>query len=257
MGIGVEVANPMAGLERSLSEFFIDADGAAVMHSSMPGRFIAAISSGGVPRYVLKVGRADDRPLRNEAKFLQAIPRTGFPLAVPKFLFAGLVGERYVVVTLAWPNSRPAGLLERKELLEITEVLGMTTVGCDPIVHGDFAPWNVLRTPAGIALVDWERARIADQPLRDLIHYVMQAGAHLRWLDVQTVVRELTHPQGMVAELAQRLNLPHTLVREALCEYFTLAPAARTPRRVSRFRERIAVAAGLPRPGERDTSPRP
>ncbi|MGW1030147.1 phosphotransferase [Streptomyces sp. NPDC002577] len=246
MGLGVGVANPLAGLEPSLSEFFTDADGAAVVQSSMPGRLIAAISSGGVPRYVLKVGQADDRPLRNEAEFLQTIPGRGLRLAVPKFLFAGLVGERYVVVTLAWPNSRPAGPLERNELLEITEVLGMTASGCGPIVHGDFAPWNVLRTPAGIALVDWERAGIADQPLRDLIHYLVQAGAYLRWHDVDTVVRELTHPQGMVAELAQRLELSPALAREALGEYFRLPPAARTPPKASRFRDRVAVAAGLP-----------
>lgn len=243
MGVGRRVADPLADLETVLGEFLADADGAAAMHSSMPGRCLAALSFGGVPRYFLKIGLSDDHALRNEAEFLWAIPRVGLPIRVPELLFADHVGERYAVVTRAWPHSRPAGLLTRNELLHLTEVLGTPLADGSPVVHGDFAPWNVLRTPEGLALVDWEAASFADQPLRDLIHYFMQAGALLGWVDVRTVVRELTHPQGAVAELAERLQHPASLAKQAVRDYLAHTPAAHLPR-ARRFRECIVDAAG-------------
>jgi hypothetical protein len=237
----------LAGLEPILDDLLIDVDGAAVIRSSMPGRLLAAVSSDGSPRYVLKVGQAADRPLRNEAEFLQVIPGMGLPIRVPELFFAGLVGKYYIVVTIAWLHSRPAGPLTRKELLDITEVLGTSGTGGTPLVHGDLAPWNVLRTPEGLGLVDWEAATFADQPMRDLIHYLMQTGTLLRWADARTVVRELTHPEGVVAELASRLNRPPSLAREALREYFALSPPTRSSR-IRRFRNDVAAAVDLVAP---------
>jgi hypothetical protein len=245
LSVGPRVENPLAGLESLPADFLADADSAAVIRSSMPGRILAATSAKGSPRHVLKIGRADDLPLRNEAEFLRMIPAAGPPFLVPELLFAGRVGDRYIIVTLAWPRSRPAGPLTRNELLGLTEFIGKSRVGGGSFVHGDLAPWNVLRTPEGLGVVDWEAAHLTDQPLRDLVHYLMQAGAHLRWADVRTVVRELTHPQGMAAELASRLGRPGSLVRDALHEYVAHSPAACVPR-VRRFRERVADAAGLP-----------
>jgi hypothetical protein len=45
--------------------------------------------------------------------------------------------------------------------------------------HGDFAPWNVMRTLEGWSLIDWEEASPASPPFRDPFHYLIQAHALL------------------------------------------------------------------------------
>ncbi|MFC8258157.1 phosphotransferase [Streptomyces sp. NPDC057291] len=247
MSIGPRVPNPLAGVEPPVRTLLNDADGVAFIHSSMPGRCVAALSKGGSPHYVLKMGKVDDHPLRNEAEFLSKIPGMRLPFNVPELLYADLVGDHFAVVTLAWNHSRLAGPLSRTELLNITEALGTAHAGGVSITHGDLAPWNVLRTPQGIGLVDWEAATFADRPLHDLVHYLVQAGAHLRWTDVTAVVRELTHPHGMVAELAHRLGCRPSQVDEMLHAYFTESPPVHIPR-VLRFRDSVAAAVGIAPP---------
>jgi hypothetical protein len=41
--------------------------------------------------------------------------------------------------------------------------------------HGDFAPWNLLRTDRGWVLLDWEDACVDQPPFVDLCHYVVQS----------------------------------------------------------------------------------
>ncbi|MFF8945308.1 phosphotransferase family protein [Streptomyces sp. NPDC014864] len=247
LSVGPRVPDPLAGVEPLIRTLLMEADGAAFVHSSMSGRCVAAISTGGRPHRVLKLGKADDHPLRNEAEFLEQIPGIRLPFKVPDLIYAGHLGDHYVVMTHAWQRSRLAGPLSPSELLNLTEALSRARVGDRSIVHGDLAPWNVLRTPQGIGLVDWEAATFADQPLRDLVHYLVQAGAHLRWMDVKTVVRELTHPAGTVASLAHRLGCRRSQVEEELHSYFTTYPPIRIPR-VRRFRDRVALEVGITTP---------
>ncbi|MFI2432285.1 phosphotransferase [Streptomyces sp. NPDC018693] len=244
MRVGPRVADPLADVEPFLHRFLRDADGAAFVNSSMPGRCVIALSTAGKPSYVLKIGNTDDHQLRNEGEFLTKVSGMRLPFKVPELVYADSQGEHCVVVTRAWMQARRAGPLSRSELLGITEVLGAAGTGVRPLVHGDLAPWNVLRTPGGIGVIDWETATFADQPLRDLVHYLVQAGAIMRWTDVSTVVRELTHPRGMVGELAGRLGVPRSRVPEALHTYFATSPPVHV-RRVRRFRESVAAAVGV------------
>jgi thymidylate kinase len=46
--------------------------------------------------------------------------------------------------------------------------------------HGDFAPWNLLNTATGWALIDWESAQPGLPPFYDLWHYVVQSHGLLR-----------------------------------------------------------------------------
>jgi thymidylate kinase len=41
--------------------------------------------------------------------------------------------------------------------------------------HGDLAPWNLLHTKAGWALIDWEDARFDLPPLYDVFHFLVQS----------------------------------------------------------------------------------
>jgi thiamine kinase-like enzyme len=51
------------------------------------------------------------------------------------------------------------------------ELMGLT--------HGDFAPWNLLKTERAWVLVDWEEARQRDRPFFDLFHYLFMAHLNL------------------------------------------------------------------------------
>lgn len=49
------------------------------------------------------------------------------------------------------------------------------------IQHGDVAPWNILQSPKGLKLIDWEYGELAGFPYIDLTHYILQvAGLVLR-----------------------------------------------------------------------------
>lgn len=41
--------------------------------------------------------------------------------------------------------------------------------------HGDFAPWNLLRTDRGWVLLDWEDAGVDQPPFVDVCHYLVQS----------------------------------------------------------------------------------
>ena len=45
--------------------------------------------------------------------------------------------------------------------------------------HGDFTPWNLLKTERGWVLVDWEEARDRDRPFFDLFHYLFMVHLNL------------------------------------------------------------------------------
>jgi hypothetical protein len=45
--------------------------------------------------------------------------------------------------------------------------------------HGDFTPWNLLHSPSGWVLIDWEHARIDAPPFYDLFRFVIQSSALL------------------------------------------------------------------------------
>ncbi|WP_316744373.1 phosphotransferase [Streptomyces sp. MK7] len=240
---GPRVPDPLACVEGFLRTLPVAVDGMAFMHSSTPGRCVVAVSVAGAPRYVLKIGSLEDLPLRNEAEFLGTVSGAGFPFRIPSLVSADITGDRFVMVTHAWVTSHQAGLLSRRELLNITQALAEAGNG-GPVVHGDLAPWNVLRTPAGLGIVDWERATLTGRPMTDLIHYLVQAGSHLRWFDTKQVVQELTHPHGTLAQLAHRLGYSSSLVEQALQTYFTSLPAAGA-RRVRQFRDSVASAVGV------------
>lgn len=57
--------------------------------------------------------------------------------------------------------------------------------------HGDFAPWNLYRTEAGWALLDWEEAHADGPPFFDLWHYVVQGHALLGHPSERALLRGL------------------------------------------------------------------
>ena len=66
--------------------------------------------------------------------------------------------------------------------------------------HGDFAPWNLLRTEDGWGLVDWENFRAEAPPYYDLFHFLIQSNAGLRRPRMQSILAGL-NGEGWVGGL--------------------------------------------------------
>jgi thiamine kinase-like enzyme len=82
------------------------------------------------------------------------------------------------------------------------------------IQHGDFVPWNVLRSPDGkLRAVDWEHGALQSFPYLDLTHYVLETRALIYR---QTPLKAIRYA---VAYLTRRSDLElssaeaHALVR--------------------------------------------
>ena len=74
------------------------------------------------------------------------------------------------------------------------------TEGSDVVggAHGDWAPWNMLRTSVGWVLVDWEEASEPAPPFYDLCHYLVQSHALLGRPTLQELLRGFRHGDGWV-----------------------------------------------------------
>ena len=158
--------------------------GLSVSRANHPGRFLALVfdRSGRSVAFV-KVAR-DTMGSNALATEREALERSeGLlrgPLIAPKIMHhsEGIL----VFESVEWhARSRPWRLPEK-----VASALGAffrSTASEDGTLgtaHGDFAPWNLLRTDEGWALVDWESSRADAPPFFDLFHYLVQSNSELR-----------------------------------------------------------------------------
>jgi hypothetical protein len=176
----------------------------AVAKANHEGRYIALILDGvGRCAAVAKVASSDDgiSALEREAG---SIGR--FEVQLPALITAPTILERSPGLLLLEPVSwRPRwrawhldeevaasmGAFFRNTRTEGPEVVGGA--------HGDWAPWNMLRTTAGWVLVDWEDASDAAPPFYDLCHHMVQSHALLGRPTLQELLRGFRHGDGWVA----------------------------------------------------------
>jgi hypothetical protein len=89
--------------------------------------------------------------------------------------------------------------------------------------HGDFAPWNLLRTADGWVLIDWEDAAAQEAPFLDLCHYLVQGHAMLGRPSRRAVVEGFRAGAGWVgravAAYAAGADLPAAEASAALRRY--------------------------------------
>jgi thymidylate kinase len=180
----------------------------AVAKANHEGRYIALILDGvGRCGAVAKVARSDDgiSALEREAG---AIER--FRAHLPPLMSAPTIMERSPGLLLMEPVSwRPRwrawhldeevagamGAFFRSTRTEGPEVVGGA--------HGDWAPWNMLRTSVGWVLLDWEDASDAAPPFYDLCHHLVQSHALLGRPTLQELVRGFRHRAGWVGNAVQ------------------------------------------------------
>jgi hypothetical protein len=84
-------------------------------------------------------------------------------------------------------------------------------------LHGDFSPWNIVRTGEGLRLVDWERAEPEGLPLMDFFHYLMmQQLIRKKPLHYETY----RHPLVLSYLKHIKLELPEVILKKLLLFYF-------------------------------------
>jgi hypothetical protein len=154
----------------------------AVAESDHPGRFVALIvgergSCRGVAKLATDVeGQA---ALDNEARALGSLAKLlPSPLSAPRLLArdTGLL----LLEPVQWVPRRHPWVLPGEIARAMGAFFGSNGAGeLTGPTHGDFTPWNLLKTERGWVLVDWEEARDRDRPFFDLFHYLFMVHLNL------------------------------------------------------------------------------
>ncbi|MGI8940337.1 MAG: phosphotransferase [Actinomycetota bacterium] len=173
----------------------------AVARANHPGRHVALIlASNGSARAIAKVA-SDDAGIgaleREAANIRELAPHLPSPLVGPRLL-AARAGVLVLEAARWSPRPRPWHLPE-----DVARSLGVFFGGdggsseLTGASHGDFAPWNLLKTGEGWVVLDWESAEPNGPAWHDLWHYIVQGHALLRRPSVSAIKRGL-EGQGWV-----------------------------------------------------------
>ncbi len=227
----------------------------AVARANHPGRFLALVFDVDErPVAFVKVARDTfgSQALTAEREALegsgQQVPS---PLLTPRLLNHSdgvLVFEPMDWRARAFPWRLPEevafalGIFFRRSLIEADGTTGAA--------HGDFAPWNLLRTENGWGLVDWENFHTGAPPYFDVFHYLVQSNSELR-RPLAGTIRDGLRGKGWVgaaigayaagSEVAAR-DSAHFLHEYLRISSPTLDPAG--ARRGTRIRSKMASRLG-------------
>jgi hypothetical protein len=145
------------------------------------GKFLAlCFDRGGRPAAIAKIALRDEAraSLGREAANLAVLRRhLPPPLEAPMILARG-DGVLLFAVDRWRPRRRALRMPTEvaKGLGDLFVSRGDSSLGP---AHGDAVPWNLLRTPTGWLLVDWENATEAAPPFHDVFHYLVHSFATL------------------------------------------------------------------------------
>jgi hypothetical protein len=177
---------PPREVREALAPYLPRGGSLVVARSSHPGRYLALlIDRQGRHHGLAKVAATPEAApaLEREARWIGSLaPLLPPPLAAPSVVAhePGLL----LLEAVAWRPRRHPWQLDD----QVAHALGsffragaQRQDGRHPRgpSHGDFAPWNMLRTGNGWTLVDWEAADLASPPFFDLFHYLVQGHALL------------------------------------------------------------------------------
>jgi thymidylate kinase len=157
----------------------------AVARTNHPGRFVALILDAEGHSVAVAKLASDElgrSKLRDEAAHIdQFSNRLSTPLIGPRVVASedGLL----IMEAVEWQSRLRPWRLPK----DVAFALGRFYSSCredgsssSGSTHGDFAPWNLLKSKPGWVLLDWEEARIDGEPFWDLFHFLVQGHALLR-----------------------------------------------------------------------------
>jgi hypothetical protein len=217
--IGWEVARTLAGrgafgLRRGLplvprevweasAHLIPEGGGLAVARANHPGRYVSlVVGHKGQLHAFVKVAR-DSLGAEALRKERLAIERWGALLPLPLYA-PRVLDHRYGALMLEpveWVARMAPWRMNQDVAYSLGRFFRTTASQRDPLLgvaHGDCAPWNLLRSRSGWALIDWEYAEEGRPPFFDLFHFFVQSTGELRRPTKRTVLKglELNGPVG-------------------------------------------------------------
>jgi hypothetical protein len=196
-----------------------------VAESDHPGRFVAVIvGEQGTCHGVAKIATdtQGQAALENEGRALSSLARfLPSPLRAPHLLAqdTGLL----LLEAVEWVPRRLPWMLPE----EIAKAMGRFFASNESsermgLTHGDFTPWNLLKTERGWVLVDWEEARAQDRPFFDLFHYLFMVHLNLQTFSQQALIDGLEGKGwigGVIAAYAEGAGFHDVDPRDLLIFY--------------------------------------
>lgn len=123
--------------------------------------------------------------LVQEANTLTALHDTVVASQVPKLLSFGPMGNGQLLrqeyraprrATKNWLEAEAA-----RFLMKLSEINRETRDGIPGhLCHGDFAPWNMIRSQGGLFVFDWERGRDWAPALTDAFYFILAPALHVQ-----------------------------------------------------------------------------
>jgi Phosphotransferase enzyme family len=220
---------PPAEVTQLLADHGIAYRSLALARANHPSRFLALLlgeswRGAGVAKMAFDdKGRA---ALDTEARALELAARflTG-PVRAPGLQQAAdglLVLEPIEWLPRMWSWRLPAEVAHAVGTYSRLATQGEPAAGMS--AHGDFAPWNLLRTKDGWVLLDWEHAS-SRPPFFDLWHYLLQAHSLLGRPSSRALVRGLRGARGWVrtalVEYSRGLGKPPAEAVDWFDDYIT------------------------------------
>lgn len=224
----------------------------SVAKANHPGRFLAlVVDERGAPLAFVKVAR-DTIGSRALAMEREALYSFGSLLAAPLFAPPVLDSTEGVLVIgpVHWRKRAFPWRLPEEAAFALGLFFRSTSsgeAGMRGVAHGDFAPWNLLRTDSGWGVVDWENCLREAPPYFDLFHFFVQANSELRRPTKQAILEGL-QLKGWVGKAvgayAAGSDIPSSESKHFLHEYLRISAARldlSAPRRGARVRSRLAA----------------
>jgi Phosphotransferase enzyme family len=221
---------PPRAVRRALAPHVPPCGTFAVARASHPGRFLALLlEADGRCRAVAKLATdpAGIEALDAEARSLRRVGERDSlpdPLIAPRVLHddRGLL----LLEPFDWTLRTDPCVLEPEVARALGEFFrgGAREDAGGPVgpAHGDFAPWNLLRTSNGWALIDWEAAEEAPA-FFDVCHFVVQSHALIGQPSGREVIAGFTGRRGWVGravtEYAVGADVDPGSARAALVRY--------------------------------------
>jgi thymidylate kinase len=208
----------------------------AVARANRPARYVVLVlDECGAPHAFAKVALDEEGSLalRRELDAVQQLAQLlSPPIFAPKVLRAseGMV----VFEAVGWrPRAAPWRLPEQVAYA-LGRVFAATMTGSDSqgAGHGDLAPWNLLRSEAGWALIDWEEARFDLPPFFDVFHFVVQANIDLHRPSKPAILHGLDLEGwvgGAIRGYAAGADIDPNRARACFSEYLRVSSEALDP----------------------------
>jgi thymidylate kinase len=172
----------------------------ALAHTNHPGRWVAlTVDTTGRASALVKLA-SDEKgaaALQREAQNLATLgARLEPPLTAPRLI--DQTDSAIVYEPVDWRLRRRPWELPTDVARAAGRIARSSGSEESFSAHGDFAPWNLLRTRSGWTLIDWEHAGDIYPPLFDLFHFIVQSHALLARPSFQEI-QEALSKQGALA----------------------------------------------------------